>query len=179
MPAGATLFINNNAVKQGLAGGGLFINNDPRKQGLSGFTYYYVILEFFRHPSISGRTRFIDLRIFPPEGVNPEYSLEERAVFDTAVIEYGPRPAQYLGLEDDVKRVLRLRWKTLPPAEQAQLRNFFVARCGKYQKFTLRHPRTGDMSIVRFMHDAGEIDKFTAGLYRGEVELVAVPEIIE
>lgn len=153
-----------------------FVNTGNRNQGLSGYTYFYDLLEFFRHPSIFGRTHFVDMRPFPPEGVNLEFELTESPRFDTAVIAFGGRSEQRLALDADVRRGYKLRWRVLPPEEMRLVLAFFVARGGRHQRFTFTHPKTGERKVVRFALDAAEIDKFTAGLYAGHLELIEVNE---
>lgn len=154
----------------------LFTNSDNIRHGLHGRTYFYDLLEFFRHPSIFGYTHFVDMRPFPPVGVNLEYELVEVPSFDTAVIELGGRSEQVIALDDDVRWNYQLKWRVLPPAEMRLLLAFFIARAGSHQRFTFTHPKTGLRKTVRFSQDAAEIDKFTAHLYAGELELSEVNE---
>jgi hypothetical protein len=155
----------------------LFANNDNLRHGLYGRTHFYELLEFFRHPSAFGYTQFIDKRPFPPAGAPPSFSFFEVPTFDTAVIEFGGRSEQRLSLDDDVQWRYRLRWLRLAPAAVQTLLDFFLARHGAHQRFTLIHPLTGELRTVRFALDMAEVELYKYRLYQfRELELIEVNE---
>jgi hypothetical protein len=168
---------------QGIYGRVLLKNQRPVTQdGTYGRVWFTDTLELFRHPSIYGRVKFVDIRAFPPyeDGlpVPPSYALSEIPAFNNSVVEFGRHTEQRLAHDDGVRWGFKLRFDVLSPAYKNRLLAFFLARKGSHQPFTLVHPLTLEYYTVRFVQSAAEFELFSYRLYNfGEIELIEINEI--
>lgn len=170
-------------TKLSIHGATVFKNErTPLLESIYGGVKFVEDLELFRYPSIFGQVRFLDIRAFPPyedgEPVPPSYSLIETPAFDNLVVEYGRHTEQRASLDDAPRWTFGLKFHGLTPAYRKRLCDFFLARKGNHQPFTLIHPLNGLHGIVRFAQSSAEFELFSYRLYsQGVVELIQVDEV--
>jgi len=134
-------------------------------------------LELRRFPSLPCLARFLDIRKFPPEGVPLGYSFIEIPTFDTLLVESGRHTEQRAFFDTNVRWVFKLQFPALTSGQRQKVLDFFLARKGSLEKFTLVHPLTGELIVVRFFNTTQEYELMSHNLYRtNQVILVELEE---
>ena len=112
------------------------------------------------------------LPAFP--AISSSHVLLRIPMFNTNVLSYGSKVEQRICLDPDPQWKLKLRFNKKSPALADQIIDFFIARKGKHESFTIPDEK-GTVYTARFAEDSINIEYFSYMLYNlGEVEFIEV-----
>lgn len=98
--------------------------------------------------------------------INSSYDFQVIPTFNTAVIKYRNKVQQRIKLNSATQRYFNLRFDKLSAADKNTIRDFFIARGGRFESFTFTNPEDSTGYTLIFLADELNISWFVQQLFR-------------